>query len=125
MGLFTVFKNNTKNRAELWQLIESQEELEQAVEASQHQGVVIFKHSTRCMISRMVLSKFESDMQKLSTEGLEFYYLDLLKYRKISNAIAEQFEVKHESPQVLVLKEGKCIYHSSHNNIKLKLIPRG
>ena len=74
----------------------------------------IFKHSTRCSISKMVLSRFESTNNSAS---LSVYLLDLLNYRDLSNQIADDFNVKHESPQLLVIKDGKCHTHSSHTSI--------
>ncbi|MFN3301284.1 MAG: bacillithiol system redox-active protein YtxJ [Sediminibacterium sp.] len=80
---------------------------------------VIFKHSTRCSISSMALNRLERDTAPTNTD---FYYLDLIKYRAISNAIAEQFNVYHESPQILVIKNGECIYDESHQGISMNEI---
>jgi bacillithiol system protein YtxJ len=77
---------------------------------------VIFKHSTTCSISKMAFSRFD---KAEAPEGVDFYYLDLLQYRPISNAIAEQFEVFHESPQVLLIKNGACTYDESHYGIMM------
>ncbi|MDC3103851.1 bacillithiol system redox-active protein YtxJ [Flavobacteriales bacterium] len=74
----------------------------------------IFKHSTRCSISKMVLSRFKSTNDSAS---LSVYLLDLLKYRYLSNQIADSFNIKHESPQLLVIKDGECCKHSSHTSI--------
>lgn len=80
---------------------------------------VIFKHSTRCSISSMALNRLERDT---APSNADFYYLDLIKYRPISNAIAEQFNVYHESPQILVIKNGECIYDESHQGISMNEI---
>jgi bacillithiol system protein YtxJ len=77
---------------------------------------VIFKHSTTCSISKMAFSRFE---RADAPEGVDFYYLDLLNYRPISNAIAEVFQVHHESPQVLLIKNGECVYDESHYGIMM------
>ena len=76
--------------------------------------ILIFKHSTRCSISKMVLSRFEREHN--NTE-MKMYFLDLLAHREISNQISEDFDVKHESPQVLIIMNGQCIAHASHNSI--------
>jgi len=81
-------------------------------------GVVLFKHSTRCSISSMALSRFERGWT-LDQETAPAYYLDLLNYRPISHLIADKFAVEHESPQILVIKDGKCIYHASHSDINI------
>lgn len=80
---------------------------------------VIFKHSTRCSISSMALNRLEREEAPANTD---FYYLDLIKYRDISNAIADQFNVYHESPQILVIKNGECIYDESHQGINMNEI---
>ena len=75
---------------------------------------VIFKHSTRCSVSIMAKNRLD---KTAITENLDFHYLSLLKYREISNAITTQFSVVHESPQVLLIKNGECIFHESHSSI--------
>ena len=77
---------------------------------------VIFKHSTRCSISLMAKRKFEFEWDSLPVET-PVYFLDLLNYREISNSIAELFQVHHESPQVLLIKDGECVYETSHSEI--------
>jgi bacillithiol system protein YtxJ len=77
---------------------------------------VIFKHSTRCSISSMALNRLERETPPSNTD---FYFLDLIKYRAISNEIAEQFNVYHESPQILIIKNGECVYDESHQGISM------
>lgn len=98
--------------------------LDEIVEASKHQPVAILKHSTSCGISRMVLRQFEATYD-IREEDMKLYFLDLLSYREISNKIASRFNVPHQSPQLIVLSEGKVIYDASHSEIsadKLKSI---
>ncbi len=99
-----------------WQPITTIDQLEQIKTASFTTPQVIFKHSTTCSISRMALDRFErSD----TPENVDFHYLDLLNNRAISNAIAEFFQVHHESPQVILVKQGECIYDESHYGIMM------
>lgn len=79
--------------------------------------VIVFKHSTRCSISSMALNRFKAQMTELEKVA-ELYYLDLIKYRNISNELAHVFDVEHESPQILIIKNGMCVYDASHLNIK-------
>ena len=99
-----------------WHPITSIDQLEQIKVASFTTPQVIFKHSTTCSISRMALDRFE---RATSPENVDFHYLDLLNNRPISNAIAELFQVHHESPQVLLIKQGECIYDESHYGIMM------
>jgi bacillithiol system protein YtxJ len=80
-------------------------------------AVLLFKHSTRCSISSMALSRLETRWK--DDEALPTYYLDLLNYREISNEIAQKFNVEHASPQVLLIKNGVCIYNASHTDISV------
>ena len=77
---------------------------------------LIFKHSTRCSISLMVKRNLELNWDIIPAET-EVYFLDLIAYRDVSNYIAELFQVRHESPQALLVKNGKCILNLSHNDI--------
>lgn len=97
-----------------WINLESQTQLE---EISQKSVALIFKHSTRCPISSAALSLLQKKWNDEAMAFLPTYFLDLLRHRDISNKIAEKFEVEHQSPQVLLIKNGKCIYHNSHYGI--------
>jgi bacillithiol system protein YtxJ len=93
------------------------ENLEQLSNIANAQGYsVIFKHSTRCSVSMMAKKKFEFEWDAIP-EGTAVYFLDLISYREVSNKIAEQFQVHHESPQMLLIKNGECIYETSHGEI--------
>ncbi|MGE0561024.1 MAG: bacillithiol system redox-active protein YtxJ [Flavobacteriales bacterium] len=103
-----------------WLTIESLADLNKAVEGSSMEGikaVLIFKHSTRCSISSTAKFRLESKWE--NSPEIPAYYLDLIKYRDISNQIASDFLIHHESPQVIVLKNGKCVYHASHLSISV------
>ena len=79
---------------------------------------IIFKHSTRCSISMMAKRRFELDWYSLPEE-LPLYFLDLIQHREISNQIAQLFHVYHESPQLLLIKDGECILDQSHGGISV------
>ncbi len=99
-----------------WQDLTQESQLEDIRTLSATQPVVIFKHSTRCSISSMAKNRLE---RSATPDGIAFYYLDLIRYRGISNKIAETFSVHHESPQVLVIRNGECVYDESHNGISM------
>jgi bacillithiol system protein YtxJ len=99
-----------------WKELTGIEQLDQIKEVSESRPVVVFKHSTRCNISSMAKSRLE---RSSSPENVDFYYLDLIRYREISNQLAEQFQVHHQSPQVLLIRNGECIYDESHNGISM------
>lgn len=104
-----------------WLALTDKEQLEDIIKISIAKPVLIFKHSTRCGISRMVLKNFESDYDIPENE-IDMYFLDLLEYRTLSNDISEKFKVTHQSPQVLVIKKGEVIYHDSHDYITVEAI---
>lgn len=84
-------------------------------------GVLIFKHSSRCIISRMVWSNLTADWSS-DLDDLPVYFLDLISYRALSQEVAERYDVHHESPQALLIKAGKCVYNESHQGIHHKEI---
>ncbi|MCS7028676.1 MAG: bacillithiol system redox-active protein YtxJ [Bacteroidia bacterium] len=99
-----------------WKSLVDISELDTIAKQSYQKPQLIFKHSTRCSISAMALDRLNRKW-KFSSSEIEPYYLDLLQHRDISNQIAQQWEVPHQSPQVLVIKNNQCIYHASHNDI--------
>jgi len=108
------FKSKNKNDFK-WLNIVDTKSYNDAISQSYIEPILIFKHSTRCSISSLALNRIESNDNKKVINHC--YFLDLLSYRDISNKIAKDFNVTHESPQVLVIKNEKCIYHASHYNI--------
>lgn len=97
-----------------WIPLKTIEELDLIQQKSFTNPQVIFKHSTRCSISSMALSRLDREEAPLN---IDFYFLDLIAFRNISNAVSEKFQVPHQSPQILVIKNGRCIFDESHNSI--------
>lgn len=117
--LDNLFGNNideNQDNEHLYIPLELISQLDEIEAISEIKPVVIFKHSTRCSISRFALKQFESNF-KYPKEKLEWYLLDLLKFRDVSNEIAHRYEVVHQSPQIVVLKNKKVVYHTSHDSI--------
>jgi bacillithiol system protein YtxJ len=120
MGLFSSFKSNDKV-AFPWIELTSSEQLKQAIESSVENAVILFKHSTRCSISSVAKSRFESNWNT-ELSKVSIYYLDLIAHRNISNEIAELTGIEHQSPQAIVLKNKEVIYDASHSEISAKAI---
>ncbi len=99
-----------------WNIIDKQEQIDEISQISHEHPCLIFKHSTRCSISSMAKMRLESDWDE-QLHHLQVYYLDLISYRSISQQIANQFSVHHESPQVLLIQNGECTYDASHLDI--------
>jgi bacillithiol system protein YtxJ len=119
MSVFkNIFGNSTEenNTSKMnWCNLTDIGQLKEIVNESTEKPVLIFKHSTRCSVSRMVLKQFENDFDL--EEKITPYFLDLLEHRSISNEIADRFNVVHQSPQIIVVKEGKSVYDESHESI--------
>ena len=98
-----------------WNNLETISQLDEVVTLSQEQAVVIFKHSTRCSISRMALKQFENEFD--FADRVQPYFLDLIAFREVSNEIAARFGVVHQSPQLILIKQGKAVYDVSHSDI--------
>ncbi|KXH84251.1 bacillithiol system redox-active protein YtxJ [Chryseobacterium kwangjuense] len=114
-------KNNNPERKSFWKNIESEEDLNKAIESSYQHRIAIFKHSTRCFISKTVLNNFEKEIDNLD-EKMDLYYLDLLEHRPISNKISEDLGIRHESPQLIIIEDGKVINSASHEDISISHI---
>ena len=99
-----------------WIALTNEEQLNQVKEKSMERPQVIFKHSTRCGISALAKSRLD---KANPADDIDFYYLDLISYRGLSNKVAQEFNVYHESPQVLIIKNGKCVYDESHMGISM------
>ena len=106
---------------QFWNTIESEDDLNKAIEKSSEKKVVLFKHSTRCFISKTVLKNFEKEV-KSSEKDVAYYFLDLIAYRSVSNKIADHFGITHQSPQMIVLENGKAVKDASHQSISVDLI---
>ncbi len=99
-----------------WIPLTKVEQLNHVDKKSKTKTQVIFKHSTRCGISSMVMKQFVS-MYNLTADDLDLYYLDLLSYRDVSNEAGYKFQVMHQSPQLIVVKNGTAVAHASHSAI--------
>ena len=105
------FKENKINWNELTDLVQ----LDEIIAISNEKPVAIFKHSTKCSVSRMALKQFENEFN--ISDKITPYFLDLIAHRDISNEIANRFGVTHQSPQLILIKNGKAIYNVSHSDI--------
>jgi bacillithiol system protein YtxJ len=99
-----------------WIPLTTPAQLQTIKEKSRETPQIIFKHSTRCSVSSMVLGRLERSSAPVNSD---FYYLDLIAHRDISNQLAADFQVHHESPQILLIKGGECIYDESHMSISM------
>jgi len=109
--------NSEKNKSEIpWIMLSSLDQLDEIIDKSSGKPQVIFKHSTTCGISRMVLNMFKSGYS-LESGQMDLYFLDLHSYREVSNGVAQKFQVLHQSPQLLVVKNGVVVAHNSHGAI--------
>jgi bacillithiol system protein YtxJ len=114
-------KGETSEQKSFWKKIESEEDLKKAIEHSFQHKIAIFKHSTSCFISKTVLKNFEREIENIDQKA-ELYYLDLLAHRAISNKIADDLNVTHQSPQLIVIENGKAINNASHQDISTEQI---
>lgn len=100
-----------------WSTLTDDVELAAIMEQSAQRPQVIYKHSSRCFISSFVRSQLEKSR---TPPGIDFHFLDLITYRSLSNKIARELDVAHQSPQVLLIKNGICVYDESHDNISME-----
>jgi bacillithiol system protein YtxJ len=121
MGLFSKMFGDSDNKdtsssAIAWKDLKDIKQLDDIIQESAETPAIIFKHSTRCSISRMALKNFEREYNIEEGKATP-YFLDLLEHRDISNEIAQIFHVQHQSPQLIVIKDGAAVYNTSHSDI--------
>lgn len=121
MGFFDqLFGNNdeTKSEVSLWEELHNVEEYREALDHSFTKPILFFKHSTTCFISKTVLKNLESQISSSENKDkIDLYYLDLLHFRPISNLMANDLDLAHQSPQAILIKNGEVKYHASHESI--------
>ena len=114
------FYNRTeKNKKLNWTDLTSIDQFSELIQSGKK--ILIFKHSTRCIISKMALNQLEDTW---SGPQENIYFLDLLNHRDISNRIAEELKIIHQSPQAIVFQGGEVLYHDSHSNISSRAIEK-
>ncbi|QTY27239.1 bacillithiol system redox-active protein YtxJ [Flavobacterium sp. CS20] len=121
MGILnTLFGSKKEQKSLNWKVLEDIKQLDNALDISKDKPVVIFKHSTSCGISRMVLNQFQNNAD-FDEDAVLLLYLDLLAHRDVSNAIAEKLGVLHQSPQLIILHKVQVVHQASHSAIVLVL----
>lgn len=105
-----------------WIALTEEQQIQDIITESSNTTVMIFKHSTRCSISATSLSRLERNWKEDEMKGMKSYYLDLIQYRSISAKIASVFSVEHESPQILLIKNGKSVWDASHYDIQYDVL---
>ena len=119
MGIWDSVFGNAKEKSDnhrqpvKWIELTGSQELNALVDASYSKPQLIFKHSMTCGVSGMTKRRFESEAGN-NAERLAFHLLVIQKNRELSKQVAVQFQVRHESPQVLIVKNGTVIAHASH-----------
>jgi bacillithiol system protein YtxJ len=121
-SIFGNKSNETEKVKTVWNNLNNVSQLNEIIVASKTKPALIFKHSTRCSISRMALRQFENEYDL--EDKINLHYLDLIEYRDISNKIASTFNVVHQSPQILLIKDGKSIYTDSHESINAEVLKK-
>lgn len=115
-------ENSEVNSNVNWIPLTAISQLDEIVENSNNKTIVIFKHSTRCSISRFALKQFENEYSL--EDKVDLYFLDLLNYREVSNEIVNRFQVVHQSPQLLLIKNGVAVYNASHSDIQAEFLEK-
>lgn len=126
MGWFSRSKGEKtphRNSQVDWKDLTDVKQLDEIIEESKTIPVLLYKHSTRCSVSIMAKNQLDRNWD-VPDDKMKCYYLDLLKHRDISNQIADTFNVIHQSPQILIIKDGTCIYNASHDSINVRTIAK-
>ena len=123
MGFFGFGKKSDEHTSSVnWLHLKAVEDLDQLIQKdSFDKPVLLFKHSTRCSISSMAINRLENNWD-IDAESVLPVYIDLIAYREVSNKIAVELGITHQSPQILLVKNGKCTYQASHSQIDVEAI---
>ena len=120
--MFTnLFSQKAKKEVD-WVFLNDISMLDEIDQQSFSKPVLIFKHSTRCSISSMTLNRFENSVK--DEAGFQLYFLDLISHRDISNEVAMRYQVEHQSPQAILVRDGKAVYDASHTGIIYEEVER-
>lgn len=122
MGFFNSSKENKSLSKVGWKQLLDVLQLDDLVIESKENPILIFKHSTRCGVSRMVLKQFENEFDL--QEEIIPYFLDVLAHRNVSNEIASRFGIRHETPQIVVIGNGQLVFDASHSDINVADLKR-
>jgi bacillithiol system protein YtxJ len=113
------FTKNKGNKMD-WINLNKVEQLTEIDGNSSNKTQIIFKHSTRCSVSMFAKRILSSEYSEKIKTNVDIYYLDLIQFREVSNAVAKHYKVIHESPQILVIKNKNCVYNASHSDVSFK-----
>ncbi|WP_194776691.1 bacillithiol system redox-active protein YtxJ [Pararhodonellum marinum] len=105
-----------------WNTLDRLDQITELKLLSQEKPVLIFKHSTRCSISSMAWNRLKRNWKDDDAHKIQPFFLDLIRFREISDQVAQEFQVFHESPQVILIKGGKAVYNTSHLGIQYQEI---
>lgn len=120
--LDNIISQHKDNTVKDWIHLTEVSQVDDLIKESHQHPVVIFKHSTTCGISAGAQHRIKSGWEDLSSADFAFYYLDLLSHRDVSNYIAERLEIVHQSPQIIVVKDGIAVYDTSHHSVNAAII---
>ena len=104
-----------------WTILTEENQIAEIIALSNSIPVYIFKHSTTCGISAQAKENVEISFKNTDKPFL-FYYLDLLKYRSVSNEVASKLNVHHQSPQLILVHDGQVAFTTSHHKIKATIL---
>lgn len=104
-----------------WTDLKDLSQLDEVDDQSAEVPVLVFKHSTRCGVSSLALKRIEGEWDSASL-NVKPYFLDLLKYRSVSDAISSRWHVRHESPQMILIRNRSVVCHASHDGIDLSIL---
>lgn len=123
MGIFDTIKEtfSSSGRADFWNDMDDAGQIESMISASEGRPQLIYKHSSRCSVCFFAKKQIE-DIPETMREQVDLHFVDVIGWREVSNAIAEEFSVRHESPQLLIIYDRKVVWHGSHQDIQTDAI---
>lgn len=123
MSIFDTVKEvfTSSGRADFWNDLDNISQIKAAISASEHRPQLIYKHSSRCSVCFFAKKQVE-EIPETMREQLDLYFVDVIGWREVSDAIAEEFSITHESPQLLIIYDRAVVWHGSHREIQSNVI---
>lgn len=123
MGLFNTVKNSLSgsNSSEIWEMMSDSSQVEPIIEASKEKPQLIYKHSHRCSVCFVSKGNLEMASDNIK-EHADMHFVNVVRSREVSNKIASVLDVRHESPQAILIDQGEVVWHGSHGSIDAEAV---
>lgn len=118
MGLFNSVKNafSGSDTSDIWEMISDPSQVDPIIEASKEKPQLIYKHSHRCSVCFAAKGALEQASDTV-LQHADMHFVNVVRSRDASNKIASELDIRHQSPQAILVDNGEVVWHGSHGSI--------